>query len=89
MDLGGNKETVSSRLALTHYALGVNCFNSKDYEGSKVEFSRSIDYSNKIPDVYVNRARSCIELNENSNAIEDLEKAIQLNPSHQMAQSLL
>jgi tetratricopeptide (TPR) repeat protein len=62
LDLGGEKSKISTRLALSHFALGVNCFNLKDYEGAKIEFSRSIDYSDKIPEAFLNRARSCIEL---------------------------
>jgi tetratricopeptide (TPR) repeat protein len=40
MDLGGAEKLIKGRLSMTHYALGVNCFNSKDYEGANIEFSR-------------------------------------------------
>lgn len=40
IDLGGDEKIAKSRLALTHHALGVNCFNNKDYEGANIEFSR-------------------------------------------------
>lgn len=69
LDLGGDKNSVSTRLALTHFALGVNLFNSKDYEGSKIEFSWSIDYCDKIPEAFANRARSCIELGQTELAL--------------------
>lgn len=58
LDLGGDGTKIKVRLALTHYALGVNCFNEKDYEGAKIEFSRSIDYNSSMPDVFINRARA-------------------------------
>ena len=89
MDLGAKKSDVNSRLSLTHYALGINCFNEKDYEGAKIEFSRSIDYCDRIPEVFVNRARACVELGQMKNAFSDLDKTLVLSPNHEMAHSLL
>ena len=40
LDLGGNETAIKARLSLTHYALGSQCFNQKDYEGANIEFSR-------------------------------------------------
>lgn len=40
LDLKGKPEEVNIRLSMTHYALGTNCFNQQDYEGSNIEFSR-------------------------------------------------
>lgn len=85
LDLGGDKSQVSTRLALTHFALGVNLFNLKDYEGAKIEFSRSIDYSDKIPEAFCNWAWSCIELGQIELALGDLESTVLLNPQHEMA----
>ena len=31
---------IKARLSLTHYALGSQCFNQKDYEGANIEFTR-------------------------------------------------
>lgn len=40
MDLGGSVNTIKARLSLTHYALGSQCFNTQDFEGANIEFSR-------------------------------------------------
>ena len=40
MDLGGDQKMIKARLSLTHYALGSQCFNQKDYEGANIEYSR-------------------------------------------------
>lgn len=40
LDLGGEERLIKARLSLTHYALGAQCFNLKDYEGANIEFSR-------------------------------------------------
>ncbi|CDW77540.1 tetratricopeptide repeat protein 16 [Stylonychia lemnae] len=40
LDLGGEERLIKARLSLTHYALGAQCFNQKDYEGANIEFSR-------------------------------------------------
>ena len=85
LDLGGEKQSVSTRLALTHFALGVNLFNAKDYEGSKIEFSRSIDYCDKIPEAFSNWGWACIELNQIDLGLYDFEKTIDLDPTHAFA----
>lgn len=64
-------------------------FNSKDYEGSKIEFSRSIDYCDKIPEAFNNRGRACLELRQIDLALYDFEKTIELDPTHAFAQSML
>lgn len=45
MDLGGEPQMIRARLSLTHYALGSQCFNGKDYEGANIEYSRVISVS--------------------------------------------
>lgn len=62
LDLGGSKELINPRLSLNHYALGAQCFNRQDYEGANIEFSRAIDFFDKNPEYYLNRAKACIEL---------------------------
>ena len=57
--------------------------------GAKIEFSRAIDYSDRIPDVFVNRARACIEMSQMKTAFMDLDKALELDPNHEMAHNLL
>ena len=89
LDLGGDNNKIKIRLALTHYALGVNCFNEKDYEGAKIEFSRSIDYNDTMPDVFLNRARACTELGLVDSAYADIEKTLDLQPDHVMANSMI
>lgn len=89
LDLGGDDSKIKMRLALTHYALGVNCFNEKDYEGAKIEFSRSIDYNDTMPEVYINRARACSEIGLMDKAYADIEKTLELQPNHPMANSMI
>jgi tetratricopeptide (TPR) repeat protein len=89
LDLGGQDSKINIRLALTHYALGVNCFNEKDYEGAKIEFSRSIDYNDSMPEVFLNRARACTELGLIENSYSDIERTLELQPGHPIANSLI
>jgi tetratricopeptide (TPR) repeat protein len=89
---GGIKDTamIRARLSLTHYALGSQCFNQKDYEGANIEFTRAIEY---LPagnaEYYVNRARACLEMGSFEAAYADLQKALEIDPCHDMASSLL
>ncbi|CAI2365018.1 unnamed protein product [Moneuplotes crassus] len=89
LDLGGQGPKINFRLALTHYALGVNCFNEKDYEGAKIEFSRSIDYNSSMPDVFVNRAKACLELGLVESAYSDIERTLEIQPDHSLANSMI
>jgi len=89
LDLGGQGSKINFRLALTHYALGVNWFNEKDYEGAKIEFSRSIDYNGTMPEVFVNRAKAWVELGLVENAYSDVERTLSLQPDHPIANSMI
>mmetsp|Transcript_477 Transcript_477/g.531 ORF Transcript_477/g.531 Transcript_477/m.531 type:complete len:274 (+) Transcript_477:679-1500(+) len=89
LDLGGEDKMIKARLSLTHYALGAQCFNLKDYEGANIEFSRAIDYFDENAEYFVNRARSCAELGLIDSAYSDLQKALELDPSHDMASSMI
>lgn len=62
LDLGGVASLIKARLSLTHYALGAEQFNKKDYEGANIEFSRAIDFFDRNPEYFVNRARCCMQL---------------------------
>lgn len=62
LDLGGEASLIKARLSLTHYALGAEQFNKKDYEGANIEFSRAIDFFDRNPEYFVNRARCCMHL---------------------------
>lgn len=42
-----------------------------------------------MPEVFVNRARSCFELGLVESAYKDLENALDLNPQHEMANALM
>ncbi len=89
LDLGGENGLVSARLSLTHYALGAEQFNKQDYEGANIEFSRAIDFFDKNPEYYVNRAQCCLRLGMTDVAYADLRQCLQLKPNHHVASSLL
>ena len=89
LDLGGDGPKIKIRLALAHYALGVNWFNEKDYEGAKIEFSRSIDYNPTVPEAFLNRAKAWIELGLIDSAYSDIEKTLELQPSHPTANAMI
>jgi len=48
LDLGGEERMINARLSLTHYALGAQCFNQKDYHGANIEFSRVFQCNNYL-----------------------------------------
>jgi len=89
MDLGGDASSIKARLSLTHYALGSQCFNTQDFEGANIEFSRAIEFFSENPEYYVNRARACMELALNEQAYADLKKCIELDSSHGVACALI
>ena len=89
LDLGGKENLIKSRLSLTHYALGTQCFNQQDYEGANIEFTRAIDFFAGNAEYYVNRARSCMQLQLMDSAYRDLKKCLELNPTHELASSML
>ena len=93
---------IRARLSLTHYALGSQCFNLKDYEGANIEYTRviivpfypflfhqAIEYFGGNPEYYVNRARSSLEMGSFESGYADLQKALELDPTHDMASSLI
>lgn len=89
LDLGGDPTLIKARLSLTHYALGAQCFNSQDYEGANIEFSRAIDFFGRNPEYYINRARSCLQIGLVDQVYADLKKTLELNPQHEVASSML
>ena len=89
LDLGGDAALIKARLSLTHYALGAQCFNQQDYEGANIEFSRAIDFFSQNPEYYVNRARACMQIGMLDMAFNDLKKTLDLDPTHDVAASML
>ena len=89
LDLGGDKYLIKARLSLTHYALGAEQFNKQDYEGANIEFTRAIDFFDRNPEYFVNRARCCMLLSLVDMAYNDLRHALELKPNHEIASSLL
>lgn len=89
LDLGGDATLIKARLSLTHYALGAQCFNQQDYEGANIEFSRAIDFFSQNPEYYVNRARACMQIGMLDMAFNDLKKTLDLDPTHDVAASML
>ena len=81
---------IKARLSLTHYALGSQCFNQRDYEGANIEFSRAIEYYPANAEYYVNRARASLEMPQGfESAYGDLQKALEIDPAHDMASALI
>lgn len=89
LDLGGEASLIKARLSLTHYALGAEQFNKQDYEGANIEFSRAIDFFDRNPEYYINRARCCMQLGLVDVAYSDLRRTLELKPNHEVASSLL
>lgn len=89
LDLGGQATLIKPRLAMTHYAIGSQCFNEQDYEGANIEFTRAIDFFGGSADFYVNRARSSMQLGLIEQAFKDLQKTLELDPTHAVAASMM
>jgi len=72
LELGGSETIIKTRLALTHYFLGIfnksnnakgiACFNKRDYNGAIVEFSRAVDFNPGVADFFAKRGRTYVEL---------------------------
>jgi tetratricopeptide (TPR) repeat protein len=58
-------------------------FDIGDYEGARDDFSKITSYG--LPSVFFNRAICMMKLNDNIAAIEDLTKAIELEPTNSKA----
>jgi len=86
--LGGDSKLIHPRLSLNHYALGALCFNRQDYEGANIEFSRAIDFFDKNPEYYLNRAKACMELGLYDTTYNDLKKCLELNPTCERSSAL-
>lgn len=89
LDLGGDPVLIKPRLSMTHYSLGALCFNEKDYEGANIEFTRAIDFFGGSPEYYINRARASMELGLVEHAYNDIKKTLEMDPSHQVAATML
>lgn len=42
-----------------------------------------------MPEVFINRARACVELGLVENAYSDIEKTLELQPSHPVANAMI
>ena len=87
--LGAKTSDLNPRIATLYCAIGIGLFNMTDYNGANFEFSRAIHYNEKEPEFYVFRAKNELARSRVSQAVSDLEKALELSPDHREANSLL
>ncbi len=64
---------------------GVINMNSSNLEMASEYFSKSIECSNVFVDGYINRSLTYIKLGNNGQALYDVNRAIQLDPTNSLA----
>lgn len=89
VDLGALAHLVNPRLAAVHYAIALELYNQLDYSGASIECSRAITYNPIVADYFVARAKAQISMAAPQNAFEDLQKALEIAPTHEEANRLL
>ncbi len=68
-----------------YYQIGLCRMGLEDFEGAVSFLDSAISYSPNEADYYAERGKSLMELGRNSEALESLKKAIELNPNHYLA----
>ncbi len=61
---------------------GFSKLNLKDYEGAVADFTQSLSFNARDPRVYVHRAQARAELGDYPKALQDVEKALKLDPEN-------
>lgn len=61
---------------------GFSKLNLKDYEGAVADFTQSLSFNSRDPRVYVHRAQARAELGDYTKAMQDVEKAMKLDPEN-------
>jgi tetratricopeptide (TPR) repeat protein len=61
---------------------GFSKLNLKDYEGAVADFTQSLSFNSRDPRVYVHRAQARAELGDYTKAMQDVEKALKLDPEN-------
>ncbi len=61
---------------------GFSRLNLKDYREAAADFTESLSFNARDPKVYVHRAQARAELGDYTKALQDVEKALRLDPEH-------
>ncbi len=61
---------------------GFSKLSVKDYEGAVEDFTQSLSFNSRDPKVFVHRAQARAELGEYSKALQDVDKAMKLDPEN-------
>jgi tetratricopeptide (TPR) repeat protein len=73
------------RTAEEYLYRGIDEFNSKNYKGAIVDFTKAIELNPKLEQAYVRRGDVKNNLNDNYGAKNDYTKAIEINPNNYVA----
>ena len=65
--------------------LGFSKMNLKDYAGALADFTSSLKYSTNDPRVFIHRAEACAQLGDFSTALQDVDRALRLDPANRHA----
>jgi serine/threonine protein kinase len=64
---------------------GFSKLSLKDYEGAVSDFTEALSFTSRDPRVYVHRAQARAELGDYQKALQDIEKALRLDPENHQA----
>jgi tetratricopeptide (TPR) repeat protein len=64
---------------------GFSNLNLKDYEQAVADFTESLSFNSRDPKVYVHRAQARAELGDYPKALQDVDKALKLDPENHHA----
>lgn len=89
VELGAATRVVNPRLAAVHYAIALELYNQMDYSGTSIECSRAVSYNNIVPDYFVTRAKAYLGMASPEMALDDLQKALAINNTHEEANRMI
>jgi tetratricopeptide (TPR) repeat protein len=86
---GGADESVSPRIALTHYCIARIAMKACNNKAALFELDKAIEASEAFPDFFIVRAKVRVTLGQFEEALEDLFTVLRIDPENEDAKRLL
>lgn len=89
LKLSNGRAEVVTRLTEVLSMQGVSAFNRRHLEAAVGHFDEAIELSPDVAELYFRRAKCYMEMQFYFKAVHDLEKTLQLDAKHYLAQNMV
>ncbi|KAL0227863.1 hypothetical protein RCL1_004006 [Eukaryota sp. TZLM3-RCL] len=80
---------LKTKISIAYYNIGIDYLNKQNFPKADTSFSKSIEFNPKISAVYVIRSKTRLFLNQGREALNDVRKALSLDPKNLEAVDLI